>query len=213
MYSRIQYISGGKDEIAQIQNITEVLEAGCKWIQLRMKNVDDEVFLKTAEIVSLLCSKHDATFIINDKVEIAKRVNSHGVHLGKEDTDLVMAREILGNAKIIGATANTFEEIQKAVKHSCDYIGLGPLRYTGTKDKLSPILGFDGIQTILNSIKENRITSPVFAIGGIKPADINELLQAGVFGVAMSSFITNSNEKIKLIKELNQTINENLKNC
>jgi thiamine-phosphate pyrophosphorylase len=120
---KLQYISQGENNIEQLAGIKNVLEGGCKWIQLRMKRqLTKEFALEVKEY----CKEYNATFIINDYVELAKKVNADGVHIGKSDMDIIKARKILGN-KIIGGTANTFDDIIKLID-TADYIGLGPYR-------------------------------------------------------------------------------------
>ena len=137
MLSKIQYISQGLTIQSQLDNITSVLEAGCKWVQLRFKNASAEEFLETAKKVKILCEKHDAIFIINDNVELVKEIDADGVHLGLTDSTIKEARNIIGFDKIIGGTANTLDDVLRRISEKCDYIGLGPYRFTKTKEKLS----------------------------------------------------------------------------
>jgi thiamine-phosphate pyrophosphorylase len=131
-------------------------------------------FHKLCEISKKLCSDYQAVCIINDHVQIAKDVDADGVHLGLKDMSVEKARYILGENKIIGGTANTFSDILQRMVERCDYIGLGPLRFTSTKEQLSPILGFEGYGEIINSLKEKSIEIPkIFAIGGVVLEDIN----------------------------------------
>ena len=109
-----------------------------------MKNAPRTEIVKTGFVLQELCYKYGATLIIDDEVQICKDLNSDGVHLGKNDMDPEEARKILGNTKVIGGTANTFEDIVTLVNKGVDDIGLGPFRFTTTKDNLSPILGIEG---------------------------------------------------------------------
>ncbi|MNE56422.1 Thiamine-phosphate synthase [compost metagenome] len=126
--------------------------------------------------------------------------------MGLTDTKIDEARAILGSTKIIGGTANTFEDIENHVQNGCDYIGLGPFRFTATKEKLSPILGLSGYYEILQKLKKNKIDIPVYAIGGITVRDVSPLMETGVFGIAVSGIITESDEKEKLIQQLKEKL-------
>lgn len=107
------------------------------------------------------------------------------------------AREILGGDFIIGATANTFDDVQ-ALRHlDIDYIGLGPLRFTATKQKLSPVLGLDGYRDIIARMKDASINLPVVAIGGITIADIEDVMATGVRGIAVSGELINADNMAK----------------
>ena len=209
MLSKIQYISQGSTIEEQIQNCTNVLEAGCKWIQIRFKNSTEEEFIKAAKTIQALCKNFNATFIINDKVEIAKDLNADGVHLGLTDTDIKSARQILGPAKIIGGTANTLAHVIQRMEEKCDYIGLGPFQFTATKEKLSPILGLEGYRQIMQDNQLVESTIPIYAIGGIEIKDIGEILNTGIYGVALSGILSNKNNTSEIISQLNKEIYAN----
>jgi len=89
------------------------------------------------------------------------------------------------------------------VEEKCDYVGIGPLRFTTTKEKLSPVLGIEGFQKTIVELKNKNIHIPVYAIGGIVLEDVNQLIQAGVYGIAVSGIITNHSDKKTLIEQLN----------
>ncbi|ESU28947.1 thiamine-phosphate pyrophosphorylase [Flavobacterium limnosediminis JC2902] len=180
-----------------------MLDNGCDWIQLRFKNGNSLELFALAEAVKTLCEEYLATLIINDKVDLALQINADGVHLGLNDMKVKDARALLGNHKIIGGTANTLEDILQRTTENCDYIGLGPYRFTATKENLSPILGLEGYQNILGKIKEQNIQIPVYAIGGIASNDIESLIDTGLHGIAVSGLIT---ENPQLITQLNEKL-------
>ncbi|MGE6355340.1 thiamine phosphate synthase [Flavobacterium sp. NPDC079362] len=210
MYHKLQYISQGKTIEEQLYNIHQALDAGCDWIQMRFKDQTAKDTFALAEAVKFLCDEYLANFIINDNLYLAQQIAADGVHLGLSDMRIDEARAILGNTKIIGATANTFEDIENHVKNGCDYIGLGPFQFTNTKEKLSPILGLSGYHEILQKLITNKIQIPVYAIGGITLEDINPLMETGIHGIAVSGMITNSNKKKKLIQQLNEKLYANV---
>lgn len=210
MYHKLQYISQGNTIEEQLYNIHQALDSGCDWIQMRFKNQTEKNSFALAEAVKLLCEEYLATFIVNDNLYLAQEIAADGIHLGLSDMKIDEARSILGKSKIIGGTANTFEDIQNHVRNGCDYIGLGPFRYTATKEKLSPILGLSGYFEILQKMKKNKIEIPVYAIGGITLRDINPLMETGIHGVAVSGIITESIEKKILIQQLNEKLYANV---
>jgi thiamine-phosphate pyrophosphorylase len=110
------------------------------------------------------------------------------------------ARELLGKGFIIGGTANTFEDIERLAASGVDYIGLGPFRFTSTKENLSPILGIEGIEGIIKKCNEKGIHIPIIAIGGIKTEDVKTIMDKGVYGIAVSSSINLSENKIETVK-------------
>ena len=210
MFNRLQYISQGNTVEEQLYTIHQALDHGCDWIQMRFKNATSEDTFTLAEAVKILCQEYLATFIINDNVALAKQIDADGVHLGLNDMGIAKAQEILGNTKIIGGTANTFEDIQNHVQNGCDYIGLGPFRFTKTKEKLSPILGLEGYQKILTQLKEQQIEKPIYAIGGILTDDVESIIKTGIHGIAVSGLITESDSKTKLITALNEKLYGNV---
>lgn len=188
---KLQYISQGFTIEDQELNIRKALDNGIQWIQVRWKNAPENEFIKLCETSKKLCSKYQAVCIINDHVHIAKEIDAHGVHIGLQDMPVESARFILGEEKIIGGTANTFQDVLQRMAESCDYIGLGPLRFTQTKEKLSPVLGFKGYQNIIQELKQRSLEVPkIFAIGGVVLNDIELLQQIGIYGVAVSGQIT-----------------------
>ncbi|MDM1396296.1 thiamine phosphate synthase [Myroides odoratimimus] len=205
MLNKIQYISHGDTPQEQLYHIETVLGAGQQWIQYRFKNTTNTTLWQTAEQVKRLCEQYQATLIINDHVDLAKAIEADGVHLGLTDLSIIQAKAYLPN-KIIGGTANTIEDIQLRHTEGCDYIGLGPYRYTTTKQKLSPILGLTGYQQILKQMQELNINIPVVAIGGIQLEDVEDLKQAGLHGIAISGLLQNSTDKKSLLQQLNNIL-------
>lgn len=210
MFNKLQYISQGETIEKQLQNIHQTLDAGCNWIQMRFKNQTSEKRFALAEAVKKICEEYQATFIINDDVLLAQEIAADGVHVGLTDMSVSGARAILGDRKIIGATANTFEDVLLQTKNGCNYIGLGPFQFTETKEKLSPILGVEGYVSIVNKMKSENITTPVYAIGGITLENIESLMKTGVHGIAVSGMITKSLQKEKLVQQLNDKLYANV---
>lgn len=203
MYSKIQYISKGDTNLKQLNNIKNALDAGCNWIQLRYKNAPVNEVLQLALKVKSVTERYNCTYIINDYPHIAKETDADGIHLGLDDIPVEEAREILGYGKIIGGTANTLADVMQRCKEQCNYIGLGPYRFTATKEKLSPIIGLDGYTTIMKKLQELDIAIPVYAIGGIEEGDIPSILETGIYGVALSGLITRHPQKKQLLTNLN----------
>ncbi|WP_225586783.1 thiamine phosphate synthase [Algoriphagus sp. Y33] len=205
---RFQFISQGQTPEEHLNNCKEVLIAGGKWIQLRMKNFPDEIVEETALEIQSLCAQSGATFILNDNVNLAKKINADGVHLGLADTAIIEARLILGKDKIIGGTANTVEDVVQRIEEGCNYIGLGPYRFTTTKEKLSPILGLEGYRSLINRLNEEQRKTPILAIGGIQLEDISLILETGLSGIALSGILANSMHKKEIVERINKILYE-----
>lgn len=198
---KIQYISQGLTIEEQELNIHNALDHGIKWVQVRWKNAPGNEFIRLCETSKKLCSSYEAVCIINDHFQAAKNADADGVHLGLQDASIETARSILGENKIIGGTANTLADVLRRMNESCDYIGLGPLRFTSTKEQLSPVLGFKGYQKIMEELHSKSLKIPrIFAIGGVVAGDVELLQQIGIYGVAVSGQITRQPSVIKKFK-------------
>ena len=185
----LQYITNTDCKTPVTDQIFAVIEGGCKWIQIRMKDASDDDIRKVVEAVKPTCIDKEVFLILNDRVELAKELNVGGVHLGKMDTLPSKARMILGPAAVIGVTANTYSDVVAVSQLDIDYYGIGPFRYTDTKKNLAPVLGLEGIRKICFEMAENDITIPHVAVGGIRYEDVLPLIEAGVNGIAVSGAI------------------------
>ena len=202
MISKLHYISQQTPDRTHVQAIEEACRSGCDWVQLRVKNAPDAAYLSLALAAKEICQLYGARLIINDNVAVAKAAGAHGVHLGKEDMPTAQAREILGKRYLIGGTANTFEDVLRLAAAKVDYIGMGPFRFTTTKEKLSPILGLAGYMRTLQHKEAAGIAIPIIAIGGIVLDDVAALLETGVHGVAISGLITKARDKKQIVDQL-----------
>ena len=211
---RLLYIS----QAPHLENIRAACEAGCRWIQLRAKQPrsktgvqpeDDAQWVKyllhKAQVdlaldAKKICDEFGAKLSINDKPAIASQVNAYGVHVGKLDVPVTEARNIVGKQSCLGGTANTLDDVLAHIRDGVDYVGVGPFRFTTTKENLSPILGLEGYQQLM-SVIGNKV--PVIAIGGILLEDIPSLKETGVHGVAVSGLITNAVDKKEMVQKIN----------
>ena len=223
MVSRFHYITQDTEGFSHAQLAEFACKGGADWVQLRIKtkpiphpsqregrNINKSL-LQIANATKIICKKYGAKLIINDHVHIAKEVGADGVHLGKEDMSPKEARKILGNNFIIGGSSNTMDDVKWLMAHGVDYIGIGPYRFTSTKEKLNPILGLDGIKNIIRTISPSwRGTGgdiPMIAIGGIKLEDVGLLMETGIHGIAVSSGINMQEDKIGMIRKFISAIN------
>lgn len=198
----LQFITHETEQFSYREGAFMALEAGCKWIQLRMKDVAVETVRQLAEELKKACEKHHALLIIDDYVEVAREVKADGVHLGKNDMPIEEARKLLGEGFIIGGTANTFEDVKRHYEAGADYLGIGPFRFTTTKKNLSPVLGLEGYRNIKQQMIEAGIILPAVAIGGITVEDIPAILATGIEGIAMSGAILQAYDPDAEIKRI-----------
>ena len=201
---QIQFITHKNDRFSYIDGARMALEGGCRWIQLRMKDATDDDVREAATVIQPLCKEHEAIFLLDDRVELAKELKADGVHLGRNDMPVSEARRVLGEEFIIGGTANTFEDVERLWREGADYIGCGPFRFTTTKANLSPVLGLDGYRSIISRMEAAGIDLPVVAIGGILYDDIPAVMATRVHGIALSGAVLDADNPVE---EMSKIIN------
>ena len=185
----LQYITNTTCGHSIPDQVKAVLEGGCRWIQLRMKDAPKEEIIEMAKVIKPLTDEKEAFLIINDHVDICRDVNCTGVHLGKSDMLPSKARLELGPLAVIGVTANTFEDIESVRSLDIDYIGIGPFADTRTKKNLAPVLGLQGITDLCGRMRAADTNIAHVAVGGIRLEDVQPLLEAGCDGIAVSGAI------------------------
>ncbi|MFV9551822.1 thiamine phosphate synthase [Algibacter sp. PT7-4] len=199
---KLHYITQGETPKEHLENIQKACTSGAELVQLRLKNVSEKKILKLAKEARAITSHFQTRLIINDYYKIAKEIKADGVHLGKTDTCPTVARKHLYTWQIIGGTANTLEDCENLINKNVDYIGLGPFRFTTTKDNLSPVLGLNGYKAIVDELKTK---TPIIGIGGITLEDVTAILEAGISGIAASGEITKDFNKIRTFNQLLNT--------
>ena len=210
---RLMFITHRTEKYTELDQTRMVLKGGCSWIQLRMK---DSLNLETAKAIRQFVYEHNPTknvLCIDDNLQVALDCHAHAVHLGKNDMPVSMAWEMVREYRmlgtfIVGATANTFEDIKRAVAENASYIGLGPFRFTRTKKNLSPVLGFEGYRKIVQQCREAHYNIPIFAIGGICIEDVASLMETGITGIAVSSAITSAEDPVQETRRFLEEINK-----
>lgn len=202
----IQFISHYTDQYSYLDSIRLALEGGCRWVQLRMKDASIHDFLSIGKEVRRLCDSYQATFILDDHVELVREIGADGVHLGKKDMPVAEARKTLGNDCIIGGTANTFDDVKMHYEASANYIGCGPFRFTTTKQGLAPVLGLEGYRNIIAQMSAEGIHLPMVAIGGITAEDIPAIMQTGVSGIALSGAVLRAADPVAEMKRLTEIV-------
>lgn len=180
--------------------VKKALDGGATFVQLREKNLDRTDFLAEALEIQKLCREYGVPFVINDEVSIAKDIDADGVHVGQSDMEAMDVRKILGPDKILGVSAQTVEQAIIAEKHGADYLGVGAVFATGSKDDAD-----DVSHETLKAICE-AVSIPVIAIGGITKDNVYELAGSGICGVAVISAIFGQKDIKKATEELKVSV-------
>ena len=163
--------------------VEESLKGGATMIQLREKHLDHEHFLKEAKEIKELCRKYQGPFLINDDVDLAVEVDADGVHVGQHDMEAGEVRKKIGPNRILGVSAQTVEQALLAQQAGADYLGVGAVFPTGTKDDADAV----SIQTLGEICR--AVSIPVVAIGGIGQHNVMQLAGSGICGIAVVSAI------------------------
>lgn len=166
-----------------LEEVENTLKGGATFIQLREKNLSEDKFLKEAVEIQALCKKYNVPFVVNDNVDIAVSMGADGVHVGQSDMEAGQVRAKLGEGKIIGVSASTVEQAVLAQKRGADYLGVGAIFPTGSKDDADAV-SIDTLKAIVNAV-----SIPVVAIGGITKENVCELKDSGIAGIAIISAI------------------------
>lgn len=183
-----------------IKKTKVALESGIRIIQYRAKEKSTRVMVEEAMVLKRICDDYNAVFIVNDRVDIALAVNAHGVHLGQDDMKVSIARKILGNEKIIGKTAHNEKEAIEAMEEGADYLGVGALYKSKSKDNTVNL----AVKTLK---KVRKITDkPIYGIGGITALNITGDIKKNIDGVAIISAILDSKNIEKEVKKITQSL-------
>lgn len=204
----LQFITHPSSRFTIAEEVKMVIEGGCRWVQLRLKDLTDDEVRPIAEEIIPLCKESETILVLDDRVELANAIRVHGVHLGKQDMPVAEAREMLGPHAIIGATANTIDDILALRGIDVDYVGLGPFRFTETKKRLSPVLGLDGYRSIITAKRNAGIELPVVAIGGITLDDVPAIMATGVDGLAVSGSIITAPDPVAYTAQIIESIQQ-----
>lgn len=176
---------------------------GADAIQYRQKSGSTREMIEIARNMKRLCSEADVTFIVNDRLDVAIAAEADGVHLGQDDFPIPMARELLGEGRIIGGSAATLDEARKCLSEGADYVGFGPVYPTSSKDDAGPVSGID----ILKQVVE-IIPVPIIAIGGVGAENIPDVMRAGAHGIAVISAVCCQDDPEKATRSLYQALNK-----
>ena len=172
-----------------------VIDGGADAIQLREKTISDSEFISLAREVRDITTRSGTLLIINDRVHVAREINADGVHLGQQDMSVLEARNIIGNEKIIGVSTHSIIQAMQAQKDGADYIAIGPIYPTKTKD-YEPSIGIEIIQKI-----SGAVNIPIIAIGAITLENLDEVLQAGASRIAVCSAIISTQDILSTTRQ------------
>ena len=178
------------------QAVEAALKGGTTFVQLREKHLDEDAFLEEARQLKILCRQYGVPFVVNDNVEVAMAVDADGVHVGQDDMEAGDVRRKIGPSKILGVSAQTVEQALLAQERGADYLGVGAVFTTGSKDDADDV-SHDTLQAICEAVD-----IPVVAIGGITRENVQQLTGRGLAGIAVISAIFAQDDIQKAAEDL-----------
>jgi thiamine-phosphate pyrophosphorylase len=179
--------------LSHAEQLERLAAAGATLVQLREKHLSPRQFYYQAEEALQVARRYGVTLVINDRVDIALALGAGGVHLGQEDLAPEAARRLLGNRAIIGRSAHSVEQALLAAREPIDYLAIGPVFETSTKENPDPIVGLDGVRRVREAVGQ----LPLVAVGGIGFSNVARVLEAGADSVAVIAAIISQPEQIE----------------
>ena len=177
--------------------LQQALDGGVKAIQLREKDLGGRELFSLAEAARKLTQSYHARLLINDRIDLALAVDANGVQLGKASLPIETARALLGPRKLLGASTHSLEEAQEAERNGADFVVFGPIYFTPSKAPYGAPQGLAALKKIVE-----KISLPIYAIGGIKPENIADTRRAGVRGVALISAVMSAADQEDATKKI-----------
>lgn len=178
------------------------ISGGADTIQFRQKSGATREMIEVARQMKKLCADAGIMFIVNDRVDVAIAAEADGVHLGQDDFPITLARELLGEGRIIGGSAATIAEALKCLSEGADYVGFGPVYPTTSKEDAGPVSGIDILKQVVEAVP-----LPIIAIGGVSAENIPEVIGAGAHGIAVISAVCCQEDPERATKALYQALN------
>lgn len=201
--SKLHYLTQDQEDRSHVTQAQIACEAGANWIQYRCFTKNDQDLVNELSTISTICDDWGATLIVTDHTHVLSMVDVQGVHIEDMNADFVAIRNMIGEDKTLGASANTIYDIRRIITSGAvDYVGCGPLRITHTKPNNYPLLGIPGYKNIIQYMKDEGVDIPLLAVGGVTVEDIDELLDAGVYGVAVSAAVNLNEDPGKALKDI-----------
>lgn len=186
---KFQFITHDVPHLSHIEQAQKACEAGAKWIQYRCLSKTDDALLTDINAIASICDDWGTTLVVTDHVHLYGQADIQGFHIEDMDADFIALRKQLGEDVTLGGSSNTVENLIRLANEGADYAGFGPFSVTETKPNNSPLLGVEGYAAAMQELKTLNIAFPVLAVGGVTLNDVEDLMQTGVFGIAVSGAI------------------------
>lgn len=200
--SKFHYLTQDLPDRTHADQVQAACEAGANWIQYRCLSKSDNEMIEEINELAAICDDWGTTFILTDHYHLLHMVDAQGVHLEDMNADFKAIRKEIGDDKTLGGSANSFEDIHRIILSGVvDYVGCGPFSTTLTKPNNHALLGVGGYSEIISTMKKEEVDIPVLAVGGVSLADVDQLLDTGVYGIAVCSAINGAENPKLAVRE------------
>jgi len=198
---KLQYITHDLPHLSHVAQVQMACEAGAKWIQYRCLSKTDEELLTEINLIAEICDDWGTTLVVTDHIHLNGKADIQGFHIEDMEADFTVLRKLVGDDITLGGSANTLENIIRLANEGADYAGFGPFAHTETKPNDLPLLGVEGYSVILKKLKALSVEIPILAVGGVKFADVESLMQTGIHGIAVSGAINLADDFIEAYQD------------
>ncbi|WP_316785860.1 thiamine phosphate synthase [Pedobacter frigiditerrae] len=186
---KLHFITNDIQQSSHIEQAQVACEAGAKWIQYRCLSKADDELLADINAIAEICDDWGVTLIVTNHIHLKGKADIQGFHIEDMRANFIALRKQIGEEFTLGGSANTVEDLIRLSKEGADYAGFGPFKVTTTKPNDYPLLGKEGYADAMEKLKAKDIDLPILAVGGVTLADIPQLLETGIYGIAASSAI------------------------
>lgn len=198
---KLQYITHDFPHLSHVAQVQMACEAGAKWIQYRCLSKTDEELLTEINLIAEICDDWGTTLVVTDHIHLNGKADIQGFHIEDMEADFTILRKLVGDDITLGGSANTLENIIRLANEGADYAGFGPFAHTETKPNDLQVLGVEGYSVILKKLKALSVEIPILAVGGVKIADVESLMQIGIHGIAVSGAINLADDFIEAYQD------------
>ena len=189
---KLHFITHNISQHSQIEQVEIACQAGAKWIQYRCLTKSDEELLADIKVIGDICDDWGTTLIVTDHIHLKGKGDIQGFHIEDINANFTTLRKVLGDGFTLGGSANTIEGLIRLATEGADYAGFGPFAISTTKPTNLSVQSLESYSKAVTELAALGITMPVIAVGGITLTDVQPLLQTGIYGIAVSAAINQS---------------------
>jgi len=198
---KLQYITNDHPNLSHVEQVQLACEAGAKWVQYRCMSKPDEALLSDINAIAEICDDWGTTLIVSEHVHFAGKADIQGFHIEQANPDFTALRKLVGNDITLGGFANHFSDITRFANDGADYVTYGQLSATAiAANDLSPF-SLDAYREAATKLRELNLQLPVLAVGAITLPDVAPLMEAGIYGVAISEVISSADDFIEAYQD------------